>query len=164
MESRFLVAQLQLECRFRRRQRVRTRVVTFRELLALHQVFRVVVRPHLVSAQPRSDLLLESLQQQEQLLDFSDEMTDAIGEIRQFLFEHMYRAPTVMEMRAKTAAAVSDLFAAYMLNPALMPEDWRAEAFGPDTNRARVVADYIAGMTDRYALDAHARLPARACA
>ena len=136
---------------------------------ALRRVFGRMVedvidyaRAAIAAANPQSVADIRNLGRP--VAQFSDEMTAAIGEIRQFLFEHMYRAPTVMEMRAKTAAAVSDLFAAYMGNPALMPEDWGAEAFGPDTNRARVVADYIAGMTDRYALDAHARLPSRACA
>ena len=47
---------------------------------------------------------------------------------------------------------VEDLFAACMEDPALMPEDWAEEAAGDQTARARVVSDYISGMTDRYAL------------
>jgi len=83
---------------------------------------------------------------------FSGEMFLQLKEIRAFLFERMYRHASVMEMREVTALVVEDLFAACMNDPALMPEDWAEEASGDDTARARVVSDYISGMTDRYAL------------
>lgn len=136
---------------------------------ALRRVFGRMVedviresRARLEETQPQSVADIRALDAP--VVRFSEAMWGAIRDERAFLFEHMYRAPSVMEMRAKTAQVVADLFAAYMANPTLMPPDWHGAAFGNDDRRARVVADYIAGMTDRYALNAHERLPNRACA
>jgi dGTPase len=72
----------------------------------------------------------------------------------------MYRAPSVMEVRTRVTAVVNDLFTLFMDDARLLPEEWRAQAGGgADAQRlARTVSDYIAGMTDRFALDEHARL------
>ncbi len=59
-------------------------------------------------------------------------------------------------MRDKADAIVRRLFTAYIADPSLMPPDWAAKAAADD--RARAVADYIAGMTDRFAIHEHARL------
>ena len=80
--------------------------------------------------------------------------------VRAFLFKRMYRAPTVMEMRARVTGVVEDLFTLFMEDPGLLPPEWRAQAGDGAAKRhlARTVGDYIAGMTDRFALDEHARL------
>jgi dGTPase len=80
--------------------------------------------------------------------------------VRDFLFTRMYRAPSVMEVRTRVTAVVNDLFTLFMDDARLLPEEWRAQAGGgADAQRlARTVSDYIAGMTDRFALDEHARL------
>lgn len=83
---------------------------------------------------------------------FSDNLFDQLKEIRAFLFERMYRHDNVMEMRVVTAKVVEDLFVACVQNPRLMPDDWAEKAMGGEVERARVVSDYISGMTDRYAL------------
>jgi len=62
----------------------------------------------------------------------------------------------VLKVRDEADAIVRRLFAAYMSDPAAMPPDWAAKAGQGD--RARTVADYIAGMTDRFAIHEHARL------
>ena len=80
---------------------------------------------------------------------------------RAFLFARMYRAPSVVRMREVTAAVVTDLFARLMENPALMPSDWEHATREDLPHRARVVGDYIAGMTDRYALNVHKELTGR---
>ena len=67
----------------------------------------------------------------------------------------MYRHVTVKKMRVETAQVVRDLFAAFMADTALLPEDWRATG---EVAQARKVSDYIAGMTDRYALQRHKKL------
>ncbi len=60
---------------------------------------------------------------------------------------------------ANARRVVRDLFDVYLLDPGNLPDEWRAEAQGADeAGEARVVADYIAGMTDRYALAEYARL------
>ena len=72
----------------------------------------------------------------------------------------MYRAPSVVEMRKQVTKVVMELFPLFMENPDLLPKRWRRdveEAKG-ETALARIVADYIAGMTDRFALQEHARL------
>jgi dGTPase len=61
-------------------------------------------------------------------------------------------------MRRKARRVVEELFAVFTGAPELMPHDWNACADFEPTARARVVADYIAGMTDRYALQEHRRL------
>jgi dGTPase len=94
------------------------------------------------------------------MVRFSDPVWRDIRTIRHFLFHRMYRAPRVMEMRAAVMDVVRDLFPLYMADPALLPERWQADvaAAGGETGLARIVADYIAGMTDRFALQQHERL------
>jgi len=86
---------------------------------------------------------------------FSPAMTEADRAIKGFLFPRMYRHPRIVRIMADAKTVVSDLFARYMRVPGDLP--WRdgpaAAAAGP-----REVADFIAGMTDRYALCEHARL------
>ena len=85
---------------------------------------------------------------------FSPEMRERIDVIRRFLFERMYRAPSVVEMRAQVTEVIEALFPLYMERPDLLPKQWRkdvAEAEG-ETALARIVVDYISGMTDRFAL------------
>ncbi|RDC71649.1 deoxyguanosinetriphosphate triphosphohydrolase [Rhodovulum sp. 12E13] len=91
---------------------------------------------------------------------FSEGMAQAVQEIRAFLFTRMYRAPRVMEERARVTAVIDDLFPLYMRRPDLLPVAWQADiaAARGQTALARIVADYVAGMTDRFALQAHARL------
>ncbi|MDA7424172.1 deoxyguanosinetriphosphate triphosphohydrolase [Thalassococcus lentus] len=94
------------------------------------------------------------------VIAFSDGMWADLKVIRAFLFGNMYRAPSVMTQRAKVTKALEFLFPTYMSNPDLLPNRWRAEieAAGSEADLARLVADYIAGMTDRFALQAHAKL------
>lgn len=94
------------------------------------------------------------------MVRFSNPVWSDLNQIRDFLFARMYRAPSVVEMRKAVTLVVDDLFAAFMADPALMPERWRRdlEVGAEGEPLARRVADYIAGMTDRFAIDAHARL------
>ncbi|RBI83842.1 deoxyguanosinetriphosphate triphosphohydrolase [Rhodosalinus halophilus] len=94
------------------------------------------------------------------MVRFSDSVWRDIQTIRRFLFERMYRAPRVVEMRAAVTGVVNDLFPLYMDDPRLLPERWQSDvaAAEGDTALARIVADYIAGMTDRFALQQHERL------
>lgn len=90
------------------------------------------------------------------LIGFSDAMIEADRGIKGFLFPRMYRHPKVMRIRQEAAQVVLDLFTRLSDDPGLMPPEWRADDTGQ--RRLRRVCDYIAGMTDRYALDEHARL------
>ena len=92
---------------------------------------------------------------------FSDTMWRDLGEIRRFLFTRMYRAPEVMKIRAEVTGVVEELFPLFVEQPDLMPQDWSNSIAVAGTDRtmlARIVADYIAGMTDRFALQEHYRL------
>lgn len=92
-----------------------------------------------------------------QIIRFSDEVFADLKVIRRFLFERMYRAPTVVEMRREVTKVIEELFPFFMENPENLPKQWRKdveEAEG-ETQLARIVSDYIAGMTDRFALQCH---------
>ena len=94
------------------------------------------------------------------VIQFSDGLWRDLKEIRSFLFGRMYRAKSVMDMRAQVTGIVKDLFPLFLARPELLPDEWQrdvAEASGP-TAIARIVSDYIAGMTDRYAMQTHDRL------
>jgi len=93
----------------------------------------------------------------EPVITFSGGMASDIEAIKAFLFRHMYRHFRVRRMRAKATMVVRTLFEIFTDDPALMPEEWaeRAGRAGAEVLRARIVADYIAGMTDRFALEEH---------
>ena len=93
---------------------------------------------------------------------FSPEIWRDLKEIRAFLFRRMYRAPSVMEVRARMAAVVEALFPYYMAHPDQMPGRWHGDiAAAPDqVALARITSDYIAGMTDRFALQQYKALRA----
>ena len=93
------------------------------------------------------------------VIRFSDAMWDDLQHIRYFLFKNMYRAPSVMVKREEVTGVVSDLFPLFLDQPEVLPEGWLDHVDVADkTARARSVSDYISGMTDRYALQEHARL------
>ena len=93
------------------------------------------------------------------LIAFSDDMAKNDRELKQFLFPHMYRHYKLNRMTSKARRVVKDLFVLFLAEPGTMPTEWQVNAGQPgDAATARVVADYIAGMTDRYALDEHKRL------
>jgi dGTPase len=90
---------------------------------------------------------------------FSDGTFAELKQIRAFLYRRMYRHWNVQRMRRKARLVVEELFAIFTEAPELMPDGWNAApGLGEGTGRARVVADYIAGMTDRFALQEHRRL------
>jgi dGTPase len=94
------------------------------------------------------------------VVSFSGGLAEADGALKAFLFENMYRHARVNEMTAKARGVVTDLFGHFFLRPEDLPEEWQVHLTrAPDeADRARVIADYIAGMTDRYALQQHATI------
>ncbi|MBF9022970.1 deoxyguanosinetriphosphate triphosphohydrolase [Rhodobacterales bacterium FZCC0069] len=94
------------------------------------------------------------------MVRFSDQVFADLKEVRAFLFTRMYRAPRVVETRAIVTNVVNDLFPHMMAHPEQLPRQWQAEvrAAQDDTTLARLVCDYIAGMTDRFALQTHRRI------
>ena len=94
------------------------------------------------------------------IIRFSKPLYQELKAVRSFLFHRMYRAPSVVEMRARVTSMLDDLFPLFLQRPELLPEEWRAdiEAAGDEVQLARIVADYVAGMTDRFAIQEHKRL------
>ena len=83
--------------------------------------------------------------------------------LRDFLFTNMWRHFKVNRMTSKAKRVVTDLFNLFMSESNTLPDEWQLLdsqplATLPDTARARIIADYIASMTDRYAALEHARL------
>jgi dGTPase len=90
---------------------------------------------------------------------FTTEMAAEIRRLKGFLFERMYRHPRVMDSMGKARQVVAELFSALSADPGLLPPDWALACGMPnDAATAAVVRDYIAGMTDRFALQEHARI------
>ncbi|MFD6316573.1 deoxyguanosinetriphosphate triphosphohydrolase [Methylorubrum thiocyanatum] len=95
----------------------------------------------------------------EPVIAFSPAIAAADADIKRFLFARMYRHPEVMAVRAKAAAIVDDLFSAFRADPARMPAEWSEGLENASEARiARRIADYIAGMTDTYAVLEHGKL------
>jgi dGTPase len=97
------------------------------------------------------------------LLTFSEHVYAEHLELKQYLRQHLYRHYRVLRMTTKARRVVRDLFEALLADIELMPTEHqdgarRMEAAAGITGRARAVADYIAGMTDRFAILEHRRL------
>ncbi|MCW1954640.1 MAG: deoxyguanosinetriphosphate triphosphohydrolase [Roseobacter sp.] len=95
------------------------------------------------------------------LVQFSPALWADLKRVRAFLFERMYRAPSVVKMRARASLIVEGLFEGYLATPELLPEEWHEalnEALGDRTATARIVSDYLSGMTDRFATQAYQRV------
>ncbi|NYT30144.1 MULTISPECIES: deoxyguanosinetriphosphate triphosphohydrolase [Rhizobium] len=91
---------------------------------------------------------------------FSEGMAETDRQIKAMLFKRIYRNPDIMRIRAGAAQIVTDLFAAYMVNPKEMQSHYWVDHIAglSDAPKARHVGDYLAGMTDTYAISAHRRL------
>ena len=90
---------------------------------------------------------------------FSDAMASIDLQLKEFLFANMYRHQRVNKMTGHAGKVVKGLFSAFLEEPARLPKEWRLKTgTSRSTPIAHVVADYIAGMTDRFALDEHAKL------
>jgi dGTPase len=86
-------------------------------------------------------------------------MIPAEKELKAFLYKNMYRHDEVMRVREDADLIVRQLFDAYLADPRAMPEGWREGLErASDRVKARHVADFLAGMTDTYALKEHRRL------
>jgi dGTPase len=117
-----------------------------------------VAQNRLASAQPKSvdDIRLLGTT----VIRFSKPLFQDLKAVRSFLFHRMYRAPSVMAVRAEVTQKLDDLFPLFLRDPSLLPPEWQADvqAARDETQLARVIADYVAGMTDRFAIQEHQRL------
>ncbi len=94
------------------------------------------------------------------IIRFSKPLYQELKAIRSFLFTRMYRAPSVVAMRSEVTQVFNGLFTLFQTHPDLLPQEWQADVAlaKDDTALARVLADYVAGMTDRFALQEGKRL------
>ena len=124
---------------------------------ALRRVFGVMVEDviavaqnRLQASQPKSAQAIREMDGP--IIRFSKPLFQNLKAIKGFLFTRMYRAPAVLIERQRVTAMINGLFPLYLQNPALLPAEWQpdiARANG-QTELARVVLDYVAGMTDRF--------------
>jgi len=103
---------------------------------------------------------IEEVRQLPMLIGFSESMRKQQAELKSFLRNQLYRHYRVNRMSAKAHRIITELFGAFIQDLALMPDEFqqRAAVDGSESSRARAVADYIAGMTDRYAIREYQRL------
>lgn len=132
---------------------------------ALRRVFGVMVDDVIAVAQGRLEAAMPTSVDDIRhmgtaVIRFSKPLYQDLKAVRSFLFKHMYRAPSVMAVRESVTKIVQDLFDVFMNDPSLLPQEWHAdlELSDSDTKKARIVADYVAGMTDRFAIQEHGRL------
>ncbi|WP_424942812.1 deoxyguanosinetriphosphate triphosphohydrolase [Aliiroseovarius crassostreae] len=131
---------------------------------ALRRVFGVMVEDVLVTSkrllQEANPACVEEVRALDHaVIRFSDHLWADLKQIRKFLFTRMYRAPSVVAMRKRVTKVLEELFAHMLAHPSDLPEAWQEALTSADqTAIARHVADYIAGMTDRFALQEHKRL------
>ena len=93
------------------------------------------------------------------LVAFSPDMLEDLARLRAFLMERMYRHWKVNRTRSQAKRILADMFSLFQAEPEVLPEEWFTLSQNcDDSARARVVCDYIAGMTDRFAIEEHRRL------
>lgn len=108
----------------------------------------------LLDAAPQS---IDEVRQGPPLIRFSPKMREETTALKRFLYANLYRHYKVNRMRVKASRIVRELFEAFMTDPVLLPFDYQV-ASGDTMKQARKIADYIAGMTDRYAIREHKRI------
>lgn len=101
---------------------------------------------------------LDEVRQAPGLVSFTPAMKAENAELKRFLLANLYRHPRVAAMTKRASQIVRELFAGFMAKPGSLPEQYQRLT---DADKARTIADYIAGMTDRYAIREHARLNGR---
>lgn len=92
------------------------------------------------------------------LVAFSPELAAQERDLKRFMYASLYHHPEQLAAADRARVIVTDLFAAYQADPALMPGEWRDECVTGEPDRSRHIADFIAGMTDRYAEKRHAEI------
>jgi len=93
------------------------------------------------------------------LVAFSRDVIEDLSALRAFLMERMYRHWRVNRSRSQARRMLAEMFQLFMAEPDVLPAEWYARTLGrDDAGKARVICDYIAGMTDRYAIEEHRKL------
>ena len=132
---------------------------------ALRRVFGVMVSDVIqtsrnILAKSAVETVLDVRALDHAVIIFSNDLWHDLKVIRKFLFTRMYRAPSVVQMRERVTKVVEELFPLFMNQTNLLPAEWQVdiENAKDETALARIVSDYISGMTDRFAQQEHTRL------
>ena len=158
------VAQLlEVELFERHHRAVQVRFPGLGERRAIYETVRRMINELVLdltsSSQARIDVVapasVEAVRDAPSLIGFSDEVGARALALKRFLFDNLYRHERVMRMTSRAALRVTELFAAYAADPSLLPDAHHRKA---ERRLHRAVADYIAGMTDRFAIAEHRRL------
>ncbi len=162
------IEQLSSEPLFQKQyQRVRERYPELSGRRLVHEIIRrmigLVVRDLIEETQTRlSDLNPASIDDIREAgapcVSLSDAVLAEHQSMKKFLRLNLYRHHRVVSMTTKAARTVRDLFSSFFNEPLLMPRDFSEAVGDSEMTKARVVADYIAGMTDRFAIKEHARI------
>lgn len=99
---------------------------------------------------------VDAVRQMPSIVGFSDELADEVAALKRVLMRELYRHPQVVGTTDAAREVVRQLFDVYLEDPGQMPTDYAARG-----DRHRAIADYIAGMTDRYATREYRRLTGR---
>jgi dGTPase len=92
------------------------------------------------------------------IVSFSKEMEDKNNELKGFLKENLYEHQRVVRMESKAERFITELFNAYTKSPKTLPPERYMKVMDNQDNKERLICDYIASMTDRYALDEYKKL------
>ena len=149
-------------------QKVRAQYPNLNDRRLIHETVRRMINALVVDLCEQSSrnivnaglTTIDDVRQQSMLISFSPEMREQQTELKRFLRTNLYQHYRVNRMSFKAQRIVRELFGVFMQNVKLMPEEYQQRA-GKDldaTEHARAVADYIAGMTDRYAIREYQRL------
>ena len=91
-----------------------------------------------------------------QLAGFSEALASEERQLKRFLYDRLYGSPELVRVREQAQQVVANLAAAYRADPSLLPADWRRD--GDEVQRVRTIGDFVAGMTDRFAIARHEEL------
>lgn len=149
----------------RHRRQVQLTFPSINERRATHETVRRMINEMIIDLfQTSKDRILQvspenldDIHQAPLLISFSESMQMEVISLRQFLHENLYRHHQVNRMTSKARRVIAELFCAFIEEPILLPPDYLLRD-GTIAEQARKVADYIAGMTDRYAIREHQRL------
>ena len=95
----------------------------------------------------------------EPIVALSADFQNALAELKRYMLQHVYRHEKVMTVMRRAESLVADLFQHYMKSDSGLPDRWVAAVAGrDDATRAALIGDFVAGMTDRYAIEAHQAL------
>ena len=93
------------------------------------------------------------------VIAFSPGMAEDLAQLRQFLHARMYRHYRLNRIRSQARRILAEMFQLFMTEPGVLPTEWSSRLEGLDeTGRARIICDYVAGMTDRFAIEEHRKL------